>query len=128
MGLKPLPGSGSLNFNKTLDNVPIVGTPQNPYNAALDRANGDQIRRHVAYSSVNYELPFGPGKKWATAKGPAAYVVGGWSMATILMNWWSRNAKGEKPVWGFGSQGYPASRLSAISFPESFGINSGEFA
>ena len=71
-------------FNKTLDNVPIVGTPQNPYNAALDRGNGDQIRRHVAYSSVTYELPFGPGRKYANAKGPVGYVIGGWSTATLL--------------------------------------------
>lgn len=56
-------------FNKTLDNVPIAGSPQNPYNVALDRGNADQVRRHVAYTSVNYELPFGPGKPFATGNG-----------------------------------------------------------
>lgn len=71
-------------WNKTLDNVPIVGTPQNPYNAALDRANGDSIRRHVAYTSLDYELPFGPGKKLANAGGMAGKVIGGWHVASVL--------------------------------------------
>ncbi len=70
-------------WTKTLDNVPIVGTPQNPYNAALDRANGDSIRAHVAYTSVTYDLPFGPGKRFANVKGVAGKVVGGWTMASI---------------------------------------------
>ncbi|MFN7920236.1 MAG: carboxypeptidase regulatory-like domain-containing protein [Bryobacteraceae bacterium] len=71
-------------LNKTLDNVPIVGTPQNPYNAALDRGNGDQIRRHVAYTSITYDLPFGKGRKFAAVTGPANYLIGGWQVAGIL--------------------------------------------
>ncbi|MBI3696382.1 MAG: TonB-dependent receptor [Acidobacteria bacterium] len=66
-------------WNKTLDNVPIVGTPQNPYNAALDRANGDQIRRHVFYANGSYELPFGRG-----ITGAASKLIRGWSLATIV--------------------------------------------
>ncbi len=72
-------------LNKTLDNVPIVGTPQNPYDASLDRGNGDQIRRHVAYTSAHYELPFGPGKAMAgNLTGVAGKIVGGWSVASVL--------------------------------------------
>ena len=71
-------------YNLTIDNVPIVGSPQNPYNAALDRGNGDQVRRHVAYTSLNYDLPFGPGQKWANMGGAAGKVLGGWSIASIL--------------------------------------------
>jgi len=71
-------------WNKTLDNVPIVGTPQNPYDASLDRGNGDSVRRHVAYTAVTYDLPFGAGRKYANARGPANYLIGGWQVATIL--------------------------------------------
>lgn len=71
-------------WNKTLDNVPIVGTPQNPHAAFLDRANGDQIRRHVAYTAADYELPFGPGKKFANVSGAAGKIIGGWHVASIL--------------------------------------------
>ncbi|MBL8231973.1 MAG: TonB-dependent receptor [Bryobacterales bacterium] len=70
-------------WNKTLDNVAIVGTPQNPYDAALDRSNGDSIRPHVMYFSSTYELPFGPGKRWANASGLAGKFIGGWSVAGI---------------------------------------------
>lgn len=71
-------------WTKTLDNVAIVGTPQNPYNAALDRGNGDSIRRHVAYTSLTYDLPFGPGKRMLQAGGVAGKIVGGWTVASIL--------------------------------------------
>ena len=33
--------------NRSLDNVPIVGGPQNPHNISLDRGNSEQIRRHI---------------------------------------------------------------------------------
>ncbi len=71
-------------YNRTLDNVPIVGSPQNPYNAALDRGNADSVRRHVAYTSLNYDLPFGPGQKFANFSGVAGKLAGGWSVASIL--------------------------------------------
>lgn len=60
-------------WNKTLDNVPIVGGPQNPYNAALDRANGESIRPHVAYISATYELPVFKTNRY----------LGGWQIAGI---------------------------------------------
>jgi hypothetical protein len=63
----------SYTWNKTLDNVPIVGGPQNPYNAAADRGNGDSIRPHVAYVSATYDLPF-----FKTNK-----ILGGWQIAGI---------------------------------------------
>ncbi|HUQ93680.1 MAG TPA: TonB-dependent receptor [Bryobacteraceae bacterium] len=63
----------SYTWNKTLDNVPIVGGPQDPYNAALDRANGDSIRPHVAYISGTYDLPFFRNNK----------ILGGWQVAGI---------------------------------------------
>ncbi len=75
---------GSYTWNKTLDNVAIVGTPQNPYDAAADRSNGDSIRPQVFYLSSTYELPFGPGKALADVGGVTGKLIGGWSVAGIL--------------------------------------------
>jgi hypothetical protein len=63
----------SYTWNKTLDNVPIVGGPQNPYNAALDRGNGDSIRPHVFYLSATYDLPVFKNS-----------ILGGWQLASIV--------------------------------------------
>ena len=70
-------------WTRSLDNVPVVGGPMNPYNARADRGNSDQIRRHIFTAAYNYELPFGKGKKWAKAGGPLNYLVGGWQVGGI---------------------------------------------
>ena len=49
-------------WNRSLDNTPIVGGPQDPYNAAADRGNSDQVRRHIFSAAYSYELPFGAGR------------------------------------------------------------------
>jgi hypothetical protein len=41
----------------------------------------NDIRHRVTFSSV-YELPFGPGKRWAT-HGVTGTVVGGWTFGTV---------------------------------------------
>lgn len=74
----------SYTWNKTLDNVPIVGTPQDPYNARASRADGDSIRHHVFYAASSYELPFGPGKRFLNVSGPGGKIIGGWGLASIL--------------------------------------------
>ena len=70
-------------WNRSLDNVPIVGGPQNPYNASLDRGNSEQIRRHIFTAAYSYDLPFGPGKKFLTSNNVLGRVVGGWQIAGI---------------------------------------------
>ncbi|MBL8176530.1 MAG: carboxypeptidase regulatory-like domain-containing protein [Bryobacterales bacterium] len=70
-------------WNRSLDNTPIVGGPQNPYNTSNDRGNSDQVRRHIFTTAYTYELPFGPGKKFATAGGAAGKIVGGWQVSGI---------------------------------------------
>ena len=52
-------------WNRSLDNTPIVGGPQNPYNTSNDRGNSDQIRRHIFTAAYSYDLPFGRGKRFA---------------------------------------------------------------
>jgi hypothetical protein len=71
-------------WNRSLDNTPIVGGPVDPYNASLDRGNSDQVRRHIFTAAYSYELPFGPGKPFASgARGFAGKVIGGWAVAGI---------------------------------------------
>jgi hypothetical protein len=70
-------------WNRSLDNVPIVGGPENPYDARRDRGNSDQIRRHIFTAAYGYELPMGPGKRFLNSTGPLKYIVGGWEIAGI---------------------------------------------
>jgi hypothetical protein len=71
-------------WNRSLDNVPIVGGPQNPYDNRADRGNSDQIRRHIFTMAYSYDLPFGPGKRFASGSaGAMSKLIGGWQVAGI---------------------------------------------
>ncbi|HWB98195.1 MAG TPA: carboxypeptidase-like regulatory domain-containing protein [Bryobacteraceae bacterium] len=70
-------------WNRSLDDTPIVGAPQNPYDNRGSRGNSDQVRRHVFTAAYYYELPFGPGKRFANVKGAAGKLIGGWNIAGI---------------------------------------------
>jgi hypothetical protein len=70
-------------WNRSLDNVPIVGGPQNPNNISNDRGNSDQVRRHIFTAAYTYELPLGPGRKFLAAGGAAGRILGGWQVAGI---------------------------------------------
>ena len=70
-------------WNRSLDNTPISGGPENPYDNARDRGNSEQMRRHIFTAAYTYELPFGPGKRFANGSGPAKWLVGGWQVAGI---------------------------------------------
>ena len=72
-------------WNRSLDDVPIVGGPQDPCNARADRGNSDQVRRHIFTLAGSYELPFGPGKRFLTSSHPVAkHLLGGWQVASIM--------------------------------------------
>lgn len=47
-------------------------------NAGKNVLSYDQ--RHTVKGYVNYDLPFGKGKKWANAGGTLDYIVGGWTL------------------------------------------------
>ena len=47
-------------FSKELDN--LLGTPRNPFNAALEKAPGTINRTHVFTGTYVYALPFGAGR------------------------------------------------------------------
>jgi len=82
--------SNGLNFqieyswNRSLDDVPVVGGPQDPYNARADRGNSDQVRRHIWTFAGSYDLPFGSGRKFLSGAHPfVKQVVGGWQISSI---------------------------------------------
>lgn len=71
-------------WNRSLDNTPISGGPEDPYNNARDYGNSEQVRRHVFSAAYTYELPFGRGKTWLrNARGPVQLLAGGWQLAGI---------------------------------------------
>jgi hypothetical protein len=70
-------------WNRSLDDTPISGGPEDPYNNARDKGNSEQIRRHIFTAAYSYELPFGPGKRWANVRGITGKLIGGWQIAGI---------------------------------------------
>ncbi|MEO7145780.1 MAG: hypothetical protein ABI165_19985, partial [Bryobacteraceae bacterium] len=69
-------------FGKLLDyySAQNLGqTPQNPYNAKLDRARSDEDRNQVFSGSFVYDIPFPRNRKSLVAE-----VFGGWSLAGLV--------------------------------------------
>ena len=59
--------------------------PLNAYDRAADRGNVDYTTRHRLAGSVLYDLPFGRGKPFLSGNRLAEWVLGGWTVSTILM-------------------------------------------
>jgi len=54
------------------------------YNIARERSYAPIDIPQIFAGSAAYELPFGPGKRWATQGGVLGKVVGGWQLNTIV--------------------------------------------
>jgi len=80
---KGLSVQANYTWSKTIDNAKLSASPQNTYNAAADRGNGDSLRRHVFNGAVTYQLPFGTGHRLLNFKGPAGKLVSGWNVASL---------------------------------------------
>ncbi len=75
-------------WSKTLTNAGSLynlfsGFTQDFYNAAGEKALSLNDYPNNLVFSYQYELPFGPGKKWVNKGGAAGKVLGGWSVAGI---------------------------------------------
>jgi len=70
-------------FTRSLDNVPLVGGVQNPYNQNADYGNTDSVPRHILVVNYLYELPFGKGKHFNISNRILDGVAGGWSLSGI---------------------------------------------
>jgi hypothetical protein len=78
----------SYTWSKSLTNAESIfnefsGFTQDFYNRAAEKSLGLNDHPHNLVLSYQYELPFGPGRKWANAGGAAGKVLGGWSIAGI---------------------------------------------
>lgn len=101
-------------WTRSLDDVPVVGGPQDPYNARASRGNSDQIRRHVFTLAYSYDLPFGRGKKFWNWRNPlATHVIGGWQVSGIT---YLRTGTPFAPSFSTGGQaGWRATRPDRVS-------------
>ena len=68
-------------FSKELDN--LLGSPRNPYNAAMEKAPGSINRTHVFTGTYVYALPFGAGKRMNPGNAVARYLVSDWNISGI---------------------------------------------
>jgi len=86
--------SSSLSFlvaytwSKTLTNAEsqfseFSGFTENPYNRKAEKSYSINDYPHNLVINYGYDLPFGPGKKFANAGGATSKVVGGWRIAGI---------------------------------------------
>ena len=79
--------TNSYTYGKTMDIVSDTeGATLNPYNFNYDRAVSDFDIKHNFVSTVNYELPFGKGRKFASSTNSFVdKLIGGWQINMILL-------------------------------------------
>jgi hypothetical protein len=94
----------SYTWSKSLDNVPISGSPQNPYRPEDDRGLSDSQRKHNFYLSATYDLPFeGTGLKGGLVKG--------WSISTMTA---ARSGLPFTPIFTSTTVGWYATRANVV--------------
>ena len=68
-------------FTRSLDNVPLVGGAQNPYNQNADYGNTDSVPRHILVGQLSLRIAV---RAWPNSStSPTAFldgVAGGWSV------------------------------------------------
>ena len=85
---KGLMFTGAYTFSKALSDTDSFSTSsgagQDWYNRALDKSITSVDQTHIASFSYIYELPFGPGKPFAS-QGFASVLAGGWKITGLHM-------------------------------------------
>ncbi len=109
----------SFTWGKTYD---FASGPFYKWNEALDRAVEDADRKFVFVTSHVWELPFGPGKRFLSSKGPLQYLV------RRLADLRNRDRRVRSPVYA-GSRRYFHAQLRLLHATtqyhgRSFGIQS----
>lgn len=78
---------GAYTFSKLISDVEMVqggvSLLQNQFDRRAERAVANIDTPHRLIASFAYDLPLGRGRRWL-ANGPAAAILGGWSLAGIL--------------------------------------------
>ncbi len=77
----------SYTWGKTIDIVSDTeGAALNPYDFKYDRGLSEFDIKHNFTSTVNYELPFGKGRRFGGRANPAAtMLIGGWQLNMLLL-------------------------------------------
>ena len=80
-------------FSKAIDNVRSAfgdtwgangGRPTNYYSLSLAKSISDSDRTHAFKIGAQYELPFGPGRRFGgNARGGVKFLLGGWTLQYI---------------------------------------------
>ena len=74
-------------FSKSINDAGVFSTAtgrMDNFNRSLDKSLSETDQPHIISISYIYELPFGPGKKWATG-GVGGKVLGGWKVTGLQM-------------------------------------------
>lgn len=74
-------------FSKAMNDSPLHSTAtgrMDNFNRALDKSLSETDQPHILTFSYIYELPFGPGKRWAT-QGVKSKIAGGWKITGLQM-------------------------------------------
>jgi hypothetical protein len=58
--------------------------PQNTHDLAAERGDNGPDYRHQFTSAWSYELPLGPGKRFASGTGATRWIAGGWQLNGII--------------------------------------------
>ncbi|MES2390311.1 MAG: carboxypeptidase regulatory-like domain-containing protein [Acidobacteriota bacterium] len=94
----------SFTWSKSMDNVPVSGTPENPYRPQDDWGNADTQHALNFYLSASYKLPFkGHGLKGG--------LIGGWQLSTMTA--WHSGLP-FTPTFTSGVVGWYATRASVV--------------
>ena len=93
--------------------------PQNTHNLAGERGDNGPDYRHQFSSAWSYELPFGPGKRFAANDGPVRWIAAGWQLNGIVSMY---SGQAFTPVLSFDptNTGSGAPRPDVIGDPYNF--------
>jgi carboxypeptidase family protein len=76
---------GNYAFTRSLDDLPLVGGPQNPNNFRAEYGNTDSIPRQVFSLNYLYEIPVGHNRQVNISNRFLDAVIGGWSISGITI-------------------------------------------
>ncbi len=99
----------SYTWSKTLTDAESLfnefsGFTQDFYNTKAEKALSINDYPNNLVLAYEYQLPFGPGKKFANTGGPAGKVIGGWSIAGVQQY---QSGAPSIIVYGGAAAGYP---------------------
>ncbi|WP_260706751.1 TonB-dependent receptor [Edaphobacter flagellatus] len=96
---------GSYTWGKSLDNVPIAASPQNPYRPQDDKGNADGTRQHNVFLNASWDLPL-------HGTGFVGGFINGWSIAGMSQ---FRSGAPFTPTFSNGLAGWYATRANVTA-------------